>query len=39
VEHVIHHEVKVYRHLDDCIAYLEKRAPRVSGARSSIRQE
>lgn len=25
VEHVIHHEVKVYRHLDDVLAYLETR--------------
>ena len=25
VEHVIHHEVKVYRHLDDVLQYLEKR--------------
>ena len=32
VEHVIHHEVKVYRHLDDCIAYLEKRSARTAGA-------
>ena len=28
VEHVIHHEVKVYRHLDDVLAYLEQRAPK-----------
>lgn len=28
VEHVVHHEVKVYRHLDDVLAYLEKRAAR-----------
>jgi peroxiredoxin Q/BCP len=31
VEHVIHHEVKVYRHLDDVLAYLEKR-----GARAAV---
>lgn len=28
VEHVIHHEVKVYRHLDDVLAYLESRQSR-----------
>lgn len=28
VEHVIHHEVKVYRHLDDVLAYLEARRAR-----------
>lgn len=28
VEHVIHHEVKVYAHLDDVLAYLEKRGAR-----------
>lgn len=30
VEHVIHHEVKVYRHLDDVLAYLEARQARQS---------
>jgi len=39
VEHVIHHEVKVYRHLDDCIAYLERRAPRGSGCPTPPSQE
>jgi peroxiredoxin Q/BCP len=35
VEHVIRHEVKVYLHLDDCIAYLEKRQPRTARAPAS----
>ena len=40
VEHVIHHEVKVYRHLDDCIAYLEQRPPRAGvAAPNAARQE
>jgi len=39
VEHVIHHEVKVYRHLDDCIAYLEKRSARTAGAPPPPSQE
>lgn len=39
VEHVIHHEVKVYRHLDDCIAYLESRTPRAGTAAAPAARE